>query len=96
MIDFYNHQDKNGIKELFEAYKNWEIRERNKVKTIEEITILAENNFDCISKLADNYIKSEDLLMSSILYAQSPANSGSINQFYREAINYQPLNPNIN
>jgi hypothetical protein len=97
MIDFYNLGDSDGMKQMFEAYKDWEIRGRDGRRTIEETIELAKDNFDCVARVADGYVESGDTTVGMVRAVKLPkSTSGEISRFYREAINYQPFDPNMN
>lgn len=97
MIEFYKLRDADKMKQMFEAYKNWEIRCRDRSRTIEETIQLSKENLDFIARIADNYLDSGDIEVGVYRALQlSKRTSGPISQFYRKTIDYQPFDPAIN
>ncbi|MBI5347150.1 MAG: hypothetical protein HZB66_00925 [Candidatus Aenigmarchaeota archaeon] len=97
MIDFYKLGDGDGMRQMFEAYKNWEVRYRDGKRTIDETIELAKDNFDCVARVADGYIDSGDTTVGMVRAVQLPkSTSGPISEFYRKTIDYQPFDPNRN
>ena len=99
MIEFYNLNEINGMKKMFEAYKNWELNGMKGKEPIEKTIQRAKENFDVVAREGDTYIKSKDtlgLITGMINATKLPGYiSGKISQFYRDAVDYQPFNPNI-
>ncbi len=97
MIEFYKLKNSDGMKQMFEAYKNWEIRRRAGSRTIEETIKLSKKNFDFVARIADGYLNNKDIEVGLYQAVQLPKNaSGPVSQFYRKAIDYHPFDPSMN
>jgi len=97
MIDFHNLEYSGGMRKMFYAYKDWEIRYRDGKRSAEEAIQLAKENFDCIARVADGYIDSGSIEVGMVLAVELPKSTpGPISKFYRESISYQPFDPNMN
>ncbi len=100
MIDFYKAGDSAGIQEMFEEYKNWEIRSRNVKKSVSnviksKIVKNTKESMDYLARIADGYF---DNGVIEIINAKPlpESTSESISQFYRGAIGYQPFDSSMN
>jgi len=98
MIVLFQKRNAVGIKEMFDAYLDWEIREANtspKQRTQEEVRSLAIRNFDYVASVADNRkITSGDEFSAIVIATESPTEIvGPIRQFYRDTIGYHPEPP---
>jgi len=83
--------DMNSMKEMFEAYKAWEIKGRPSGTSIEHAEELAMRNFDVVARVADNQqITRDDISALRMTVEQDKSRAGKITRFYRKAIGYTP------
>lgn len=96
MTRLYKEGDTKGIIEMFTAYRDWELRgalERKDQRTQNDIIALAMRNFDFVARVADSSIcvTSNDTVSAIVMSTEDSSNIiGSIRQFYRDAIGYNP------
>lgn len=98
MIKFLKDRNSRGIREMFDAYLDWETRVPHTSptkRTPEEIRDLAMDNFDFVASVADNrQITSGDTVSAIVMAIESLTEIvGPIRQFYRDAIGYYPEPP---
>lgn len=97
MINLFRESKLDEMKRLFEAYKNWELRNiSTSQKTEDELEELAKDNFDCVANVADEYLRSQDIENSIIAIGLETNKIGPVTRFYRTAISYFPKDPEMN
>lgn len=95
ITEYWRVGDKQGIKELFEAYRDWEVHLPERKKSVRETIILAKENLDLVCHIADTRLENEveQKSLQEFPMLKSSLNSidvkvGKIREFYREAIGY--------
>lgn len=90
-LNLYRANDAKGMRELFEAYRDWELRVAGSVK---EATIRrVERNLDYIAQAADAFLTlgNEDLAFVKAASIFSEADDpGPIRRFYRASVGVNP------
>ena len=90
MVGLYKEKNSEGVINLFEAYRDWEIRESDGSKTKEESIKLVKRNLDYICAVADkrleldhNYNNDTAVVIATKL---SKTSVGPVQIFYRNSI----------
>ena len=97
MTSFYESGDREAMKRLFGAYRDWELRGMNGSRSPKATIQLAKENFDVVARVADGYLETRDLALAMIRVVQLPkSTSGPVSQFYRSTIGYQPVDVSKN
>ena len=103
LIHLYYSQDFAGMRELFESYRNWELKMSDGTKTPAEIENLARENLDFVCKVADTrrlrgegHETDQAVLEAVLLPVVSEVRQFEVRQFYRDAIGYHPADPSSN
>lgn len=70
--------DAKGMKELFDAFINWELRGRNPGVSVKDVTQIALDNFDFLAQVADG------------LFIEQGHSEGRTTKLYRYVVGYEP------
>ncbi|RIK51732.1 hypothetical protein DCC61_01485 [Candidatus Microgenomates bacterium] len=79
-----------GMQTLFNAYKNWELREREASVSEEVTEELAYRNFDVVARVADGLEEGDEDLVAMAKAVRRGQGIGKITKFYRNAVSYEP------
>ena len=90
MIRLANQNDIAGMQSLFNAYKNWEIREKKPGISDENVERLAKRNFDIVARVADAKLETGSDLLAMVRAADRGYEGGRITKFYRSSVGYAP------
>jgi len=97
----HNERNADGLKEVFNAYLTWELREAPKnsdKQNPDDITALALRNIDFVAEVADSRKVAVDDY-STLRTALDTDIVGPIQQFFRDTVGYHPKptdNSNLN
>ena len=95
VIELYQNNDIGGMQDLFEAYRDWELRGTGKNKETKTETVSrAQKNLDCVCAVADTYVKIHDEVAVMALignFGTESLEDGPVRKFYRASIGYCPL-----
>lgn len=79
-----------GMQTFFNAYKNWEMREREASVSQEVTEELAFRNFDIVAKVADGLDETGHDLAAMAKAVRRGNKGGKVTQFFRKATSYEP------
>lgn len=92
IAEVYQKNDYDSIKEMFRAYRNFEIRERKKsTTTIRRAIIRAQEDFDWFAAVAGEFLKVKNIYRALYNINKNPFKTNPVNLFYRKATEYEPL-----
>ena len=78
-----------GMQSLFNAYKNWELRERKPSVSVENTEELAMRNFDIVAKVADGIEETGEDLTGMARAIQRGNKGNKVTRFFRKAVGYE-------
>lgn len=86
-------EDETGLKDLFEAYFNYEVRwcrSHSRTDSIDQIRARSLRNFDYVSRIQDVLLAGNPLEMAFDILAENRSLAGRVTKFFRKTLDYSP------